>query len=176
MATFGHILIVVSAIPSVIVAPHSAALAPFIIGLIFFGIGVGFFKVNISPLIAEQYEAQQPRATIKTLASGERVIVDPIMTISVIYMRFYFFINVGSLVGQISMAYAERYVGYWLSFTLPTLLFLLCPFVMLYCRKRYVRLPPTGSVFGKAVRTYIHIYTYPSPVFLFPRLFSSSRG
>ena len=54
VATLGHILIIVSAIPSVIAAPNHAAMAPFILGLIFFGIGVGFFKTNISPLIAEQ--------------------------------------------------------------------------------------------------------------------------
>ncbi|KAI0129181.1 POT family protein [Xylariales sp. AK1849] len=151
IAMFGHILIVVSAIPQVIVAPHSAALAPFVIGLIFFGLGVGLFKANISPLIAEQYEAKQPRATVTTLKSGERVIVDPVLTISVIYMRYYFFINVGSVVGQISMVYAERYVGFWLAFTLPTVLFLFCPVVMIWCKNKYVKQAPTGSVFGKVL-------------------------
>lgn len=76
------------------------------------------------------------------------------MTYTVIYMRYYFFVNVGSLVGQITMAFSEFYVGYWLSFTLPTIMFLSCPFVMLWCRKRYVRNPPTGSVFGKALKTW----------------------
>lgn len=56
----GHVLIIVSAIPSVIAAPNHAAMAPFILGLIFFGIGVGFFKTNISPLIAEQVSASRP--------------------------------------------------------------------------------------------------------------------
>lgn len=102
VAMFGHIILIVSALPPVIANP-SGALGCFSVGLIFFGIGVGFFKANISPMIAEQYEAQQPRAVIKVLKSGERVIVDPVLTISVIYMRYYFFINVGSLVGQISM-------------------------------------------------------------------------
>ncbi|KAK8002436.1 hypothetical protein PG989_002155 [Apiospora arundinis] len=151
LATFGHILIIIAAIPVVIKAPNNAAMAPFIIGLIFFGMGVGFFKTNISPLIAEQYESTHPRAIVKTLATGERVIEDPILTISIIYMRYYFFINVGSLVGQISMVYAEKYVGFWLSFTLPTVMFLICPIVMFWCRNKYVRLPPTGSVLGKSM-------------------------
>ncbi|ETS76533.1 hypothetical protein PFICI_11920 [Pestalotiopsis fici W106-1] len=154
VATFGHILIVISAIPGVIASPHSAALAPFILGLIFFGMGVGLFKANISPMIAEQYEAQQPRAVIKTLKSGERVIVDPVLTYTVIYMRYYFCINVGSLVGQITMAFSEFYVGYWLSFTLPTIMFLLCPFVMIFCKNHYVRHPPTGSVLGKSFQVW----------------------
>ena len=46
IATIGHIIIVVSAIPQVI-GNSSGSLAAFIIGLIFFGIGVGFFKCNI---------------------------------------------------------------------------------------------------------------------------------
>jgi len=54
-------------------------------------------------MIAEQYEASHPRPVVETLKSGERVIKDPVLTISVIYMRYYFFINVGSLIGQISM-------------------------------------------------------------------------
>jgi len=52
------------------------------------------------------------------------------------------------------MAYSERDVGFWLAFSLPTLLFLLCPLVLLWCRKRYARTPPQGSVFSKAFRLF----------------------
>lgn len=58
-------------------------------------------------MIAEQYEAGHPRPIVETLKSGERVIKDPVLTISVIYMRYYLFINIGSLVGQISMVYVS---------------------------------------------------------------------
>ncbi|KAI6082035.1 POT family protein [Hypoxylon rubiginosum] len=150
MAMLGHIILIVSALPPVIANP-SGALGVFSLGIIFFGIGVGLFKANISPMIAEQYEKQQPRAVIKILNSGERVVVDPIITISVIYMRYYFFINVGSLVGSIAMVYAEKYVGFWLSFVLPTALFMFCPFLLLAFKNKYVRTPPTGSVLGKAI-------------------------
>ncbi|KAK2059083.1 POT family protein [Colletotrichum caudatum] len=151
IATFGHILIIVAAVPSVIANP-SGSLAAFVTGLVFFGIGVGFFKANISPLIAEQYELTQPRQTVETLPkTGERVIVDPVMTISRVYMRYYFLINVGALIGQITMVYAEKYVGFWLSYLLPTIMFFLCPVVMFACRDRYARRPPTGSVLGKSI-------------------------
>lgn len=151
IATIGHILIIVASIPAVITNP-SGALGAFIIGLLFFGFGVGLFKANISPMIAEQYESEHPRAVIKTLPSGERVIVDPIVTISRIYMRYYFLVNVGALVGQISMVYAEKYVGFWLSFLLPTIMFFFCPIVMFMSRKSYVRRPPTGSVLGNMTK------------------------
>ena len=50
------------------------------------------------------------------------------------------------------MVFAEKYVGFWLSFTLPTIMFLLSPLVLIVCRKRYTRRPPTGSVLSKALR------------------------
>lgn len=68
---------IISAVPSVIVHPHSA-LACFIVALIIMGVGTGGFKANISPLVAEQYKLE--KAIIKTLPSGERVIVDPAQT------------------------------------------------------------------------------------------------
>ena len=70
------------------------------------GIGTGGFKSNISPLVAEQYKRK--KLFIGHTKSGERVIVDPIMTTSRIYMYFYLFTNAGALIGQISMAYSEK--------------------------------------------------------------------
>ncbi|KAH7089281.1 POT family-domain-containing protein [Paraphoma chrysanthemicola] len=153
VATLGHILIIISAIPQVIAAPKGA-LASFILGLILFGTGVGFFKACISPLIAEQYEASHPTAYIRTEANGERVIVDPGITYSRIYMRYYLLINVGALVGQISMVYAEKYVGFWLSYLLPTILFVFCPILMVAFSKHYVKKPPQGDVAIKSMKLY----------------------
>jgi POT family proton-dependent oligopeptide transporter len=86
------------------------------------------------------------------LKSGERVIVDPAATIARIYLYFYLMINIGSLTGQISMVYAERYIGFWLSYLLPTCMFCVCPLVLILCRKNYNLVQPTGSVYGKAFR------------------------
>lgn len=85
---------IMSAIPPVIVKPNSS-LACFIIGLIIMGIGTGGFKPNISPLVAEQLPLT--RMTVKTLPSGERVIVDPAVTSSRVYHWFYLLINIGAL-------------------------------------------------------------------------------
>ncbi|KAF3031585.1 hypothetical protein E8E11_000709 [Didymella keratinophila] len=153
LATFGHILIIIAAIPQVIATPN-AALGVFIIGLILFGSGVGFFKCCISPLVAEQYEQSHSRAFIRTEPSGERVIVDPGITISRVYMRYYLLINIGALTGQISMVYAEKYVGFWLSYVLPTILFIFCPLLMVGLSKHYVKKPPQGDVLVKAMKLY----------------------
>lgn len=61
-------------------------------------------------------------------------------------------INVGSLIGSVAMVYAEKYVGFWLAFTLPTIMFALCPLVLFVCRKYYDVTPPTGSVAAKAFK------------------------
>ncbi|KAF2271651.1 MFS peptide transporter-like protein Ptr2, partial [Westerdykella ornata] len=149
IAEVGHIILTVSAVPGVMARPHTS-LGVFILGLIFMGVGTGFFKPNISPLIAEQ--VPQEVMHVKTTEKGERVIVDPAITTSRIYNYFYLFINIGALVGQVGMVYAERYVGFYLSFLIPTLFFLLCFPVLLFCRTRYIRHKPEGNVLLPAVK------------------------
>jgi POT family proton-dependent oligopeptide transporter len=149
IAIVGHIVLVISSIPPVI-TNQTACFAVFMLGLILMGFGTGGFKPNISPLIVEQINVT--RAFVKTLPSGERVVVDPIITQSRIYHYFYLFINIGALVGQIGMVYAEKYVGFWLAYLLPLIAFLTTPFVMWWGRKRYQQRPPAGSVVTKAFR------------------------
>lgn len=152
IAITGHIILVMSAIPPVIVHPHNS-LSAFIIGLIIMGIGTGSFKSNISPLIAEQLP--MTKMVVRELPSGERVIFDPAVTQSRVYHYFYLFINIGALVGQIGMVYAEKYVGFWLAFLLPTALLCVCPIVVVFCKKFYVQTPPAGSVLGKSVGLFL---------------------
>ena len=153
IAIVGHIILVISAVPNVIVHPDGS-LACFLIGLIIMGVGTGGFKPNISPLVAEQL----PLTTMKVITlpkTGERVLIDPAVTSSRVYHYFYMFINIGALVGQITMVYAEKYVGFWLSYLLPTVMLLTCPAVMLYGRNKYKRSPPQGSVFSKAFKLFL---------------------
>ena len=77
IAIIGHIILVVSATPAVIVHNNSS-LACFLIGLIIMGIGTGAFKSNISPLITEQLPLT--KMVTRDLPSSERVIIDPTVT------------------------------------------------------------------------------------------------
>lgn len=45
-----------------------------------------------------------------------------------------------------------QYIGYWFSYALPTITFMLCPLVLWYGRNKYTRSPPTGSVLATALR------------------------
>lgn len=147
-ALAGHFILVAAATPSSLQHTDSA-LATFIVGIIVFGLGTGGFKPNISPLIAEQIVDDKLR--IETTPDGERVIIDPGQTSARIYNWFYLFINIGALLGQLSMSYAALYIGYYLAFLLPTVLFLLCPLVLILFKKTYRLNPPQGSVLGPAL-------------------------
>lgn len=148
-ALVGHVILIVSALPPVIENPNGA-IGCFAVGLIVMGMGTGGFKSNVSALIAEQYPDEAPY--IKTLPSGDRIIIDPAATVARVYLYFYLCINIGSITGQISMVYAERYIGFWLSFLLPTIMFCFSPLVLFLCRNKYRLVPPTGSVYTQAYR------------------------
>ncbi|KAL8306462.1 hypothetical protein RB597_003022 [Gaeumannomyces tritici] len=152
VAIFGHVVLILSAIPPVIARGPSDSLAAMIMGILIIGFGTGGFKPNISPLIVEQLDLDH--MVVRTLKSGERVIVDPTITINRVYNWFYFFINIGALLGQLTMVYAELYVGFWLSYLMPTIMLSICPLVMWWGRKHYRDRPPAGSVLGKALKTF----------------------
>ncbi|KAF8155410.1 peptide transporter PTR2A [Crassisporium funariophilum] len=133
IAFLGHVILIISAIPGVIEKP--GAIGAFCVALIVMGFGSGLFKANISPLVAEQY-----------------------MRTKLFY--FYLFINLGALIGQISMTYAEKFVGFYMAYTLPTIIFLLCPLVLYFGRNRYIRSPPTGSVLATSFRLLNLVKTY----------------
>ncbi|KAK4699189.1 proton-dependent oligopeptide transporter, POT family, partial [Phenoliferia sp. Uapishka_3] len=147
---FAHVLIIIAGIPQVI-ARDGASVALLIVGIIILGLGTGCFKPNVSPLVAEQY--RRKLLCVRTLKSGEMIIIDPALTASRIYMYFYLMINIGAIIGQVAMVYAEKYVGFWLAFTLPSIVFMICPVVMFLGRKHYVLTPPQGSTLGKALST-----------------------
>ncbi|KEF60533.1 POT family proton-dependent oligopeptide transporter [Exophiala aquamarina CBS 119918] len=152
-AVVGHVVLIAAAAPSVL-ENSNGAFAAFIVAIVIFGLGTGGFKPNISPLIAEQIVSDRLR--VQTTEKGERVIIDPAQTSARIYNWFYLFINIGALVGQISMAYAALYIGYYLAFLLPTIMFLFCPIVLLVFKKHYRLTPPQGSVLGPAVKVLLY--------------------
>lgn len=73
----GCLILFLTSLPVAI--ENGAALGGLITAMIVIGAGTGGIKSNVSPLIAEQYQNTTPY--IKTLKSGERVIVDPATTI-----------------------------------------------------------------------------------------------
>jgi POT family proton-dependent oligopeptide transporter len=145
----GHILLIFVSIPSAIQHPNGA-LAGFVISLVIMGLGTGGFKSNISPLVAEQYRGKLHK---RTLPSGETVIVDPALTVQRTFLYFYMMINCGSLL-SLTTTFAERHVGFWLAYALPTFVFLLIPPILIWGNKRYHKTPPRGSVLLESWRVF----------------------
>lgn len=137
-----HIIQVFGAIPSVLQRGASNSAPPFIIGMILLSIGAGIFKPNIAPTILDQN--RQKKAYIKTLKSGERVIVDPESTTTRTMLIFYGFVNVGAFF-MLATTYAEKYVGFWLSFLLAGVIYFLLPILLFAMYKRTYKQPPAGS-------------------------------
>lgn len=43
------------------------------------------------------------------------------------------------------MVYAEKRIGFWLAFLLPTIIFMLLPLLLAFLYKRLITVPPSGS-------------------------------
>jgi dipeptide/tripeptide permease len=142
-----HIIMVLGAIPKVLQEGHG--IAPFMISLFLLAIGAGIFKPNILPTLFDQYRHQ--KEYVKTLKSGEKVIVDPETTISRISILFYGFVNIGAFFA-IATTYAEKRVGWWLAFLLPGIVYFLLPLVLLATYKRMYRAKPKGSELTEVFR------------------------
>ena len=84
--------------------------------MIIIGLGTGGIKANVTPMCAEQYKGVV--AFVKTLKSGERVIVDPELTVERMFMWFYFAVNVGALSPLITVN-VEAHVSFWLAYLIP---------------------------------------------------------
>lgn len=143
----GLLIILLTSLPTAL--SHGAGVAGWIVGAVVVAIGTGGIKSNVSPLVADQY--RKTRMFIKTMPSGERVIVDPNITISRIYNLFYWCINVGSL-SSIATTELEHNVGFWAAFLLPTLVFLGTPLVLISARRTYYKVPPRGSILVETYR------------------------
>ena len=126
-----------------------AALPGLVVAVICIGLGTGGIKANVSPLIAEQYQETRPR--VKMLKDGEKVIVDPNLTIERIYMVFYLSINIGSL-SSIATTELELNVGFWSAYLLPLATFIIGFLILIAGKGRYVVRPPKGSVIPQSMR------------------------
>ncbi|KAK9379358.1 POT family-domain-containing protein [Kockiozyma suomiensis] len=143
----GLLIIFTTSLPVAIDA--GASLGGLITAMIVIGLGTGGIKSNVSPLIAEQYT--NTKKFVKELKSGERVIVDPAVTIQSLFMIFYLCINVGSL-SAIATTELELHVGFWAAYLLPFVFFFVGIFALVVGHTFYIKKPPSGSVVPQAFR------------------------
>ncbi|KAJ5734032.1 hypothetical protein N7493_002818 [Penicillium malachiteum] len=143
----GLLILVCTSIPTAL--EHGAGLGGFIVAILVIGLGTGGIKSNVAPLIADQYKRK--KMAVSTTKKGERVIIDPALTIQRIYMIFYGCINVGSL-SLLATPYMEKYIGFWSGYLLCLCMFAVGTLVLLLGRKFYVVRPPQGSIITDAFK------------------------
>lgn len=118
----GLIILTCTNIPPALSGDRDAGLGGLITAMIIIGLGTGGIKSNISIWLAEQIKTDT--MYVHTNKKGEKEIVDPNITVQRIFSWFYFTINCGSL-ASLATTSSERKVGFWLAYTLPTIVFLL---------------------------------------------------
>lgn len=107
------------------------------------------FKPNVSPMLLDQMT--ETTLVTQTLKTGEKVIVDPEHTTERVMLWFYLLINIGGFM-NVPTSYIEKYIGWWLAFLVPLIMYLPLPFVLWWLKPRLVLKPPGGSDLGKCCR------------------------
>lgn len=82
----GLVILVATSVPSSLNA--GAGTGGYVTSILLTGLGTGGIKANVAPLIAEQYTRRTMEIAVTD--KGERVVIDPYVTIQRIYMLFYF--------------------------------------------------------------------------------------
>ncbi|KIR68488.1 hypothetical protein I312_100427 [Cryptococcus bacillisporus CA1280] len=153
VGAFAHILMVVVTIPQVLKTGNG--LGPFLLSFYILSFAAGFIKPCLATLLCDQSPVKKP--VITTSKTGERVILDPQTTVQRYLLIFYWCINVGGFFA-IASSYSARFVGFWLAYLLPGIVYMLMPIVLVMCYKRLYKAPPQGSVTLEAMKVLYLIF------------------
>ncbi|KAE8387439.1 POT family-domain-containing protein [Aspergillus alliaceus] len=144
----GLTILVATATPAAI--NGGSAFGGLVASMVIIGLGTGGIKANVTPFCAEQYT--KGSAFIKTLKSGERVVVDPELTVERMFMWFYWAVNIGALSPLITVN-VEAKVSFWLAFLIPLIVIVLAAIVFTCCSRLYIKTQPQGSPIVETART-----------------------
>ncbi|KAL3496084.1 POT family-domain-containing protein [Aspergillus germanicus] len=147
----GLTVLVTTATPSAI--NGGSAFGGLVAAMVIIGAGTGGIKANVTPFCAEQY--QKAHAYVKTLKSGEQVIVDPELTVERMFLWFYWAVNIGALSPLITVN-VETHVSFWLAYLIPLIVIVIVAALFLCSNKLFLKTRPQGSPIVDAART-VHI-------------------
>ncbi|KAF2715548.1 MFS general substrate transporter [Pleomassaria siparia CBS 279.74] len=125
------------------------ALPGFLISLVFIGLGGGGLHVVLPPFIADQYT--ETKSKVKTLKSGERVVIDRSETITYIYGLYYWVGNLGSL-SWFATTFLERHYGFHAAFLLTLCSSIIFSLMLFLGKEWYIKVPHEGNILPKAAK------------------------
>ncbi|KAE8340233.1 hypothetical protein BDV24DRAFT_134444 [Aspergillus arachidicola] len=126
---------------------YESGLAGLVLSMILIGIGVGGTKAAITPFIGDQYPAKP--AQVKTLATGERVIIDRTLTLQYVYNVYYWITNIAAL-SILASTYLEKERGFWAANVLALCSSWIGVALLAIFGKELERYPAQGGVLLKA--------------------------
>ncbi|KAL4961173.1 FAD-binding oxidoreductase [Aspergillus stella-maris] len=147
----GLTVLVATATPASIDSGH--AFGGLVASMVIIGVATGGIKANVTPFCAEQY--QNTAGFVKTLKTGERVLVDPDLTVERMFLWFYWAVNIGALSPLITTT-VETHVGFWLSYLIPLIVIVIVAVLFILSNKLFRKTQPQGSPIVDAART-VHI-------------------
>ncbi|KAL4795286.1 POT family-domain-containing protein [Aspergillus venezuelensis] len=147
----GLTVLVATATPAAMDSGH--AFGGLVASMVIIGVATGGIKANVTPFCAEQY--QNAAAFVKTLKTGERVLVDPDLTVERMFLWFYWAVNIGALSPLITTT-VETHVGFWLSYLIPLIVIVIVAVLFISSNKLFRKTQPQGSPIVDAART-VHI-------------------
>lgn len=137
---FGHIMLVLAAIPPVLKHVY-VSLAVTTVSLLTIAFSAACIKPNLMPLLMDQYTPQSDYK--KTLASGEVVIVGRQATLERMTLVYYLFINFGCFLAFIG-SFIERRYGFWVVFFVTSIVYLSLLPLLKYLQPRLKNAAPSG--------------------------------
>ncbi|PYH97916.1 oligopeptide transporter [Aspergillus ellipticus CBS 707.79] len=143
----GIAVLFVTSIPSLL--HHGAGLPGLVIAMIFMGLALGGVKASLPPMLAEQCSKIKQR--IKITKSGERVIVDPDITLQYAFDMYYWCMNIGAM-SRVAATFIEKDVGFWATY-LMSLCAIVCGLIIFYLGRRVlIASEPQGSPLLPAIQ------------------------
>lgn len=142
-----HVLMCAAGAPNLLAS--GMAKVPYFISLYTLAVGAAMFKPNVSPLLLDQMTHKVP--VVVETKSGELVIQDPEHSAERVMLWFYLLINIGGFM-NVATTYCEKYVGWWLAFLIPLILYLPLPLLMWWLKPKLILHPPGGSDLGNVMK------------------------
>lgn len=100
----------------------------YFMGLVFVAIGTGGIKANVGPFGAQQVEDLGPEA------------------VQSFFNWFYWFINAGSFIAFLGVAYIQQNVSFSLGYLIPFISMIVALVIFVAVKSKYKQTPPGGSI------------------------------
>ncbi|XP_061182210.1 solute carrier family 15 member 4-like [Saccostrea echinata] len=100
----------------------------YFMGLVFVAIGTGGIKANVGPFGAQQVEDLGPEA------------------VQSFFNWFYWFINAGSFVAFLGVAYVQQNISFSLGYLIPFISMVIALIIFVAVKSKYKQYPPGGSI------------------------------